>query len=61
MDQVEIELVAPDLFDAFLKCAQRLVEAVVRIAKLGGYENVGSSEQGLADAALVPIHGRRID
>ena len=61
MDQVEIEHVATQLLDALVKGAQRFVEAVIRIAEFRRHENVGPSEQGLADALLVSIHRRRID
>src|ERR1700733_13978989 len=61
MDQIQIERVAAELFGALVECAQGFVEAVIRIAKLCRHENVSVTEQSLADALLVSIHGRRID
>ena len=61
MDQVQIERVAAELFDARVKSAQRFVEAVIRIAEFRRHEDVSPAEQRLADAVLVSIHGRRID
>jgi hypothetical protein len=61
MDQIKIERVAAELFDARIKCAQRFVEAVIRIAKFRRHEDVSAAEQGLADAVLVSIHRRRVD
>ena len=61
MDQIQIERVAAELFDALVECAQRFVEAVIRIAELRRHENVSVAEQSLADAVLVSIHRRRID
>ena len=61
MDQIQIERVAAELFDALVKCAQRFVEAVIRIAEFRRHEDVGPAEQGLADAVLVSIHRRRVD
>ena len=61
MDQIQIKLVAAELFDACVEGAQRFVEAVIRIAQFRRHKDVGPSEQRLADALLVSIHRRRID
>src|SRR5580698_971626 len=40
MDQVEIKHFAAELFDARVKCAQRFVETVIRIAEFRRHEDV---------------------
>src|SRR6476660_9340860 len=40
MDQVQIERVTAELFDALFKCALGFVKAVIRIAKLRRHEDV---------------------
>ena len=44
-----------------VECAQRFVEAVIRIAEFRRHEDVSAAEQSLADALLVSIHGRGVD
>ena len=61
VDEIEVDPLAPEPFGALVEGAQRLVEAVIRIAELGRDEHVRPVLQRLADALLVAIHRGGVD
>ena len=65
MDQVEVDVVAPELFEALLECARRVAAPVIAVAKLGRDEQLAAVElarqHGVANAGLVAVRGRSVD